>query len=439
MMHGLREPRLADFRAVLLFGILLSAPGPLRAEEQQSKASATPPDIPALLKTASEALDRKDFAAAAKALEVVVREHSDMPAAWFNLGYAYSGLNQSEDAVRAYQRALQLQPELFEAQLNLGILLIQMKRAAEAVPYLEKAVSLKPQHTRAHLYCGRALNISGQPDAAEKEFQEALKLDPSLAIGYFDLGQLYLGKKDFEKALASFQKAAETDPQLAQAELGMALALEGLKRAPEASAHFEKYLAAQPGDLESRFHLARVYLQEGNNEKALENLQTVYQGNPRAPGVTAALGDVCALLKRFAESEKYYRLAVAETPNESDLHRALAQTLLDQQKFPEAEAEFRAALNLDSRSREAANGLATSLYLQKRYPEALPLFEQLSRAPDAPAGVFFVLATCYDHLRDLPSAIKNYERFLELSHGQSPDQEWQARERLKPLRRELRK
>jgi len=266
-----------------------------------------------------------------------------------------------------------------------------------------------------------------------------LRLDPSLAIAHFDLGQLHLGKKDYEKALAAFQEAAAADPKLTQAELGIALALEGLKRAPEAATHFEKYLTATPDDLESRFHLARIYLQEGDNAKALENLQAVYQANPRTPGVAAALGDVCAWLKRFAESEKYYRLAVGASPNESDLHRALGQTLLDQEKFAEAESEFRAALRLDARNRDAAHGLASSLYLQKRYPEALPLFEQLSHAPNPPPGVFFVLATCYDHMRDLPNAVKNYERFLELSHEQSPDQEWQARERLKPLRRELRK
>lgn len=392
-----------------------------------------------MLKTASEALNRNDLPSAVKALKAVVEKEPDMAAAWFNLAFAYTGLHQDDEAVAAYQKSLELQPDLFEAHLNLGILLVQMKRSAESLPHLEKAVALKPEHTRAHLYYGRALGIAGQTDAAEKQFEDAIELDPSLAIAHFDLGQLHLGRKDFEKALASFQKAAEADSKLPQAELGIALALEGLKRGPEAVPHFEKYLAATPDDLETRFHLARVNLQEGNNETALENLQAVYQANPQTPGVAAALGDVCALLKKFAESEKYYRLAVGTSPGESDLHRALGQTLLDQEKLAEAEGEFGAALKLDSRNREAAHGLASSIYLQKRYSEALPLFEQLSRAPNPPAGIFFVLATCYDHLRDLPNAVKNYERFLELSHEQSPDQEWKARERLKPLRRELRK
>jgi len=58
-------------------------------------------------------------------------------------------------------------------------------------------------------------------------------------------------------------------------------------------------------------------------------------------------------------------------------------------------------------------------------------------SPDCPPGLLFVLATCYDHLRDRPKALEAYEKFLELSQGKSLDHEWQARQRIKLLRREL--
>jgi hypothetical protein len=47
------------------------------------------------------------------------------------------------------------------------------------------------------------------------------------------------------------------------------------------------------------------------------------------------------------------------------------------------------------------------------------------------------LATCYDHLQARPQALAAYEKFLELSQGKNPDQEWQARQRAKLLKREL--
>jgi tetratricopeptide (TPR) repeat protein len=427
----------ASPHAVSLLFLLLILSQPLPAATVQTRTPAASSAVPALLKAASDALGRQDFTAAVKALKSVVEIEPEMTAAWFNLAYAYSGLHQDEEALRAYQKTLELQPDLFEAHLNLGILLVQMNKLQESLGHLEKAVALKPEHARAHLYLARALSSVGQPEAAEKQFQEALRLDPALGIAAFDLGQLHLGKKRYADALAAFERAAELDPKLTQAQLGIALALEGLDRSPEALPHFEHYLAAKPEDLETRFHAARLYLQQGKNEQAFENLQAVHRANPELPGVAAALGDVCALLKRFPESEKYYREALATAPQDPDLHRALGRTLLGQEKFADAEAEFRASLRLDPRNLDAAQGLATSLYLQKRYAEAIPLVESQTRTPKAPAGLFFVLATCYDHLRDLPHALQAYEKFLELSENQRPDQEWQARQRVKLLRREL--
>jgi tetratricopeptide (TPR) repeat protein len=312
---------------------------------------------------------------------------------------------------------------------------------------LEKAVALKPDHLRAHLYYGRALSLAGQSEPAQKQFQEVLRLDPQMAIAHFDLGQVYLQQKRYTEALPEFQKTVELDSKLAQAQLGWGLASEGLQDTPQAVTHFEQYLLAQPDDLETRFHLARLYLQQGSNEKALESLQAMYRARPETPGLAAALGDVCALLKKFPESEKFYREALATSPREPDLHRALGRTLLDEQKYAAAETEFRAALKLDPHHLEAAKGLASSLYLQERYAEAIPVLEAVARAPGPPVILFFTLASCYDHLaqqtskpsRDRENALKNYEHFLELSHGSNPTQDWQAEQRAKLLRRELRK
>jgi len=411
----------------------------LAAQRLAPRPGGRSSDDSALLRTAQEALDKRDFAAAAKSLQSVVAAEPRSTAAWFNLAYAYSELHENEQAIQAYEKTLELQPDLFEAHLNLAILLIESKRAPEAIGHLARAVSLKPDHARAHLYYGRALNLVGQPEQAEKEFQEALRLDPGLAMGSYDLGQLRLAAKRYEEARAAFEKAAQLDPKLATAELGQALALEGLEQPAEAVGHFERYLALKPEDFETRFHLARLYLDQGKNERALEYLEAVYAAQPRMPGVAGALGDVNALLKKFADSEKFYRLALLATPGEAELHRVLAQTLLDEEKFPDAEVEFRAALKLDPHSRDAAEGLAKSLYLQKRYAEAIPLLEALAGAPEPAAVMVFMLATSYDDVRDRLHALEAYERFIELSRGRNPDQEWQARQRAKLLRRALHK
>lgn len=417
--------------------VLLS---PLAANAQQASRPPGTKDLPVLLRAADDALTRRDYAAAVKALKPALEIDPRSPEAWFSLAYAYTGLHQNDDAVQAYQRSLELRPDFFEARLNLGILLFDMNRPGESLDHLAKAAALRPTNPRAHLYYGRALAQVGRGEDAEKQLRQAAQVDPGLAAAaQFELGELYLAEKRYVDALQSFRKASELDPKLQRAQLGMGLAEEGLERPAEATASLERYLAAQPQDVETQFHLARIYLQSGQAQKALEHLQVVDQAKPGMAGLTAALGDAYALLKKFPESEKFYRAALGATPREPDLHRALGRTLLDEKKFDQAELEFRTALKLDTHNQEALKGLATSLYLEKRYGEAIPLLVALTRRPAAPPGLFFVLATCYDHLGARPEALHAYQRFLELSHEQSPDQEWQARQRVKLLERELSK
>jgi tetratricopeptide (TPR) repeat protein len=407
------------------------------ASSAQSSAPAGSDDISPLLHTAEDALARRDFAAAVKALEAAVAKQPDRPEAWFNLGYAYTGLHQPEEAAKAYRKTLELAPDLFPARLNLGILLMEQKDPQAALEHLQKAATLKPEHARAHLYYARALAQTGQPDAARKELQEVMRLDPHQAIAPFELGQLEYQQKHPAEALAAFEQALTVDSTLAQAHLGAALAAETLNNPAQAIAHFEKYLAARPDDVETRFHLARLYLEQKQDEKARDTLESIYHVKPGLPGLTAALGDVNARLKKLPDAEKYYRLAAKAQPDVADLHRAFGEILLKEQKFSDAEGEFRAALKIDSHNRDAAIGLASSLDFEERYSEAVPILELLAKAPDASPYVFFVLATCYDHLHARKDALANYQHFLELSKGQAPDQEWQAQQRIKLLQRML--
>ena len=406
---------------------------------QESASRTHPPDVPVLLHTAQDALGRNDFATAADALKQVVEAQPNLTRAWFNLGYAYTALHKYEEAIAAYRKAVELEPNLFEARLNLGILLFQRNNPQGALEHLEKAATMRPDYLRAQSYYARALALTGQTERAEKQYQTVLRLDPKLPSAQYDLGQLYLQQKHYQEALGSFQSASQLDPTLSQAQLGMALAMEGLKDEVNAIAHFDQYLAAHPEDLETRFHLARLYLEQGKYAQAYEGLQIVYRAKPETPGLAAALGDVCALLKQFPESEKFYRQALLAAPADPDLHRALGQTLLEEDRLSEAEAEFRTALKGNPRSREAGQGLATSVYLQKRYPEAISMLEVLVRAPDPPPILIFALASSYDNLHVLQKALDNYLRFLQLSKGQSPDHEWQATQRIKLLRHQLQK
>jgi Flp pilus assembly protein TadD len=398
------------------------------------------PDAGPLIRQGESALDRKDYQSAVVSLKAATQRAPDNVTAWFDLGYAYTGLHQDNQARDAYEKAAALNPTLFEARFNLGVLLVDMKQFHAAVPELQEAAKLRPSDARPYLFLGRALAGDGQTAAAATVFHRTLELDPKQPTAAYELAQVDFNQKQFAAAAADFQKALEIDPRLAEAELGAAAAQEALGNIREAEAAFNQYLQLRPTDTTARYHLARLYLQQKQAEQALAELTQVEKSQPAIPGLMAALGDAYALAGKFGQSEVYYRRALAASTDghaPPELHRALAESLLKEGKTGDAEREFRAALQTDPNNADDLKGLASSLYLERRFADAAPIIERLLQTPSASSGLYFILATCYDHLHDLPHALAAYQQFLAKSHGASPDQEWQARQREKLISREM--
>jgi Flp pilus assembly protein TadD len=77
------------------------------------------------------------------------------------------------------------------------------------------------------------------------------------------------------------------------------------------------------------------------------------------------------------------------------------------------------------------------LYMTGDYQQALLAFQNAEKAGENSAGNWFLRAIILDKLKQLVPAKEAYERFLTLSVGKNPNQEFQARQRVRILNREI--
>jgi tetratricopeptide (TPR) repeat protein len=82
---------------------------------------------------------------------------------------------------------------------------------------------------------------------------------------------------------------------------------------------------------------------------------------------------------------------------------------------------------------------ADMAYMAGDLPTALAAFEKARDLGEDTAGNCFLRAIILDKLKQAKPALEAYQRFLSMSQGKSPNQEWQARQRVKLLERELEK
>jgi tetratricopeptide (TPR) repeat protein len=107
----------------------------------------------------------------------------------------------------------------------------------QALRAYEQAVDLDPGHAEAHLNLGRMLHLAGDRGRAEPHYREAVKLDSADPTPHFNLGVLLdeIGRKD--EAILAYRQAIKRDPDFADAHCNLGLLLESLGRRQEAVKH----------------------------------------------------------------------------------------------------------------------------------------------------------------------------------------------------------
>jgi Tfp pilus assembly protein PilF len=134
--------------------------------------------------------------------------------------------------------------------------------------------------------------------------------------------------------------------------------------------------------------------------------------------------------------------AVADEPANYDLRIGYAHAFRDRKLFPQAAAQFQEAAKLKPAESKTWNELGSMLYLAGDHDGALAALAQARQLGDNTPGNWFLTAIMLDGAhRSQPAVMKQaiaaYQKFLSLSDGKSPNQEFQARQRAKMLQREL--
>src|SRR5579863_639482 len=150
--------------------------------------------------------------------EKAVRLDAAFMKAYDQLGLCYAGLNQTEEAIRAYTKAIRLNQEQALhwpwPSMNLGTLLLRLERLDEAESHLRDSLSIDPRFPTAHLRLGQVLEKKERYEEALAELEQAAKLDPTYPEPHYALGRIYRKRRDFkaaERELGVFQDLRNTD------------------------------------------------------------------------------------------------------------------------------------------------------------------------------------------------------------------------------------
>lgn len=129
-----------------------------------------------------------------------------------NLGLAWQGLNEMDQAKQAFRTAIEWQgthPEDAQPFLNMGNVLIDDAHPGQAIPYLKSAVGLAPQNPKMREQLARAYEAQKNYAPAQAQLEAAIRLAPKAAGLHFELGQVYWRQGFHDKAQEQFKICAQ--------------------------------------------------------------------------------------------------------------------------------------------------------------------------------------------------------------------------------------
>jgi tetratricopeptide (TPR) repeat protein len=134
---------------------------------------------------------------------------------WRGLGLVSVASGRVDEAVKAYKRGLDLEPEHVDLLNRLGVAYLDQGQSLAALDIFQRLVVLAPELPSSWSNLALASRESGKIQAAHDAYLKVVEMTPDDADAWTDLGvcELDLGEGEFwlRKALVSFERAIEVD------------------------------------------------------------------------------------------------------------------------------------------------------------------------------------------------------------------------------------
>ncbi len=168
---------------------------------------------------------------------------------WTNYGNLLYRLDRLPEALSAFDKAIQIQPDFHQAWYARGVLLSAMKRYEEAIASYDKTVQFNPNFYLALRNRGTVLTTVSRYKDALTSYDQALQIQPdSYTIWYMRGDLLSRNLQQYEEALLSYNKALQIKPDFSQVWMSRGWTLTQLGRYQEALESVDKALKITPNN-----------------------------------------------------------------------------------------------------------------------------------------------------------------------------------------------
>ena len=369
---------------------------------------------------------------------------------YYDKGVGFFESGNSNGAIIAFKKAIEADPNYFEARYQLAQVYIQQAKYESAERELQKVLKLNPSFNDAHLSLAKVYVHTGKADDAIKEVKqymqevdrnaeaseiaaiahfikkdylraeemlvEAIDIAPSRLSSKIVLSDVYLAADKTDKAEKLINDILNGEKDNTKALYLLVKLKQKQKDSNGVIAAYERIIKAEPLNVNAYFELGIVYLQEKNIEKAGDIARKIKKENPKRPEgyyltglvlfqekkVDAAIVSLQESLKNSSNPGAYYYLGLCHYLK-GDLEQATS--------------EFQRVVDIRPEMVQARLLLAVSHLKKGRAEESAREARYVIEKDEKNAFAHNLLGSAYMSLGEGDLAMEEFDRAIELNPG----------------------
>lgn len=353
-----------------------------------------------------------------------------------NLGNLLTVRGARQDAVRAYESAVRLNPGSKPHRLAFIDALREADQLQRAETEARSLLKAHPADDRATVALADVLKAARQWTLAEQSYRDALKINPAGRRAHHNLGALLSYLHRSEAALEQLEHAARAGVSGRELLHNQGQTLLQLGRLEEAEAAFEKAVQLDPRSVESLAMLARIRFLRGKPDFA-EPVRAAQDSAP-TPESTTLYATMLWRAGDLTRAQAALHDIVAQYPAYTPAHSTLAYVLIESARYGEAIDVARAACERDPGDANACNALVSAYLCVGDALSALSIID-VNRRKHPLDQRWLAHAAIASRLTDghLHAQLYDYDRFVFVCEPDVPSG-WPSRQAfLADLRRVL--
>ena len=276
---------------------------------------------------------------------------------WNIMGAANRGLGHLADALAAFRKVIELNPNYAGAYYNMGNVLQEQGKLDEAIEAYTKAIDIKPDHADAYNNMGLALQDQGKLDEAITSYNKVLSLRPDYADAYNNMGAALKDQGELDEAIEAYNKALAIKPDYAKSYYNMGNALQDQGKLDEAIAFYTKALALKPDYAEAYNNMGATLKDQGKLDEAIEALKKALAIKSAYAGAYNNMGNALQEQGKLEEAIESYNKALLLKPDYVDAYSNTVELL---KIISPKSTKAHIVLHIDKEVKEIGNSLLAS-------------------------------------------------------------------------------